>query len=107
MTELRVVPLRVGGKGPTVQLSCDGEDEPFTVEASLADARALGSLLQRAVDVTLTLRRDHAGRIDAGRILEVSPLDEGDPGDAWRRWFAADAVSWDEVDDIQAELGRA
>jgi hypothetical protein len=106
--EMRVTPVRVGGgKEPAAQLICHGEDAPFSLSVSEDDARVLGSSLYRPVDATLQFCRHHDGRIDRGRVLDVTLLDDVDPIAAWRAWFADDAAAWDEVDDIRTELGHA
>lgn len=105
-TELRVVPIRVGGQNPTAALSSESEPEPFVVHVKLDDARALGAALHRPIDVLLNVRRGADGRIDAGEVVEVIPLGDADPAQAWRAWFAENADGWDDIDDVRGALGR-
>jgi hypothetical protein len=112
MLELRVVPIRVGGKDPTVELICDSEPGPFTIKTgqdpatSLSNARKLGASLQKEVDVTAVACRGIDGRIAQGYIEDVFALQDGDPVAIWRSWFAAECQMPEDVDDVGIALGR-
>jgi hypothetical protein len=106
-TELRVIPLRVGGSGKVLKalLWSESEAKPFSLDIDLENARKLGLLLHDEVDVALEIARGIDGNIEAGRVLEVFELQEGG-SEAWRAWFTENAFDWDAVDDVRAELGR-
>lgn len=112
MVELRVVPIRVGGKDPTVELICESEPGPFTIKTgqnqttSLANARLLGASLQKEVDVTIVACRGIDGRIAQGHIENVYVLQDGDPVAIWRSWFAAECQWPEDLDDVGMALGR-
>lgn len=107
IVEMRATPIRVGGKDPRAQFVCDGESDAFTLSVSIEDARVLGANLQRPIDVTTQVCRHTDGRIERGRVIDVTPLENVDPIVAWRTWFADDAVAWDDVSDIGVELGHS
>jgi hypothetical protein len=106
--ELRVVPIRVGGKDPSAELTSASERASILVSTGgLENAQKLGANLYRAVDVVLLGCRNFEGRIDRGKVLEVHQLDDTkDAVDAWRGWFAVAGAQWGDVDDIEEALGR-
>jgi hypothetical protein len=110
-TELRVRPIRVGKRGEheerqSVELASDSEIGTFTLDASLDDARRLGAMLRRDVDVEVEVCRDIDGYIDRGRVLKVILLEGNDDAEAWRSWFATNAGEWENVENVREELGR-
>lgn len=107
-TELRVVPVRVGGRRPTATLVSRSEGpRAFTVALTEeAHARSLGANLYREVDVELRLCRNEEDVIKTGEVLAVHVLDDADPATSWRAWFKENAGEWDDVDNILVELGR-
>lgn len=106
VTELRVMPIRVGGREPGAQLTSLSELGPFTVEVTAEAARHLGALLYREVDVVVRIVRGVDGRIERGTLVEIHPLSEGEPAATWRAWFATNAPEWDTIDDVRGTLGR-
>lgn len=106
--QLRVIPLRVGGKQRmTADLTSLSEAEPFSVDVQLDEARRLGQALRLEVDVRLKVCRDIDGRIERGEVLEVAPIQDADPAAAWQDWFAEQEPAWEAIEDVGAELGRA
>ena len=104
-TELRVVPIRVGGRNLTAELASNSEAGTFIVETSLEVARVLGASLRNELDVVLDVCRDIDGAIQRGKIIEAFPLQDGDPQDVWKAWFA-EAQEWDDIEDVGEALGR-
>jgi hypothetical protein len=105
-TELRVIPVRVGGGEPSARLTSTGESTPFTVEVGEDHARALGAHLYQQIDVELRLLRAPDGHVKGGRVVDVHPLEPGGV-DLWRAWLRDNAGQWDDVDDVMGELGRS
>lgn len=109
MTELRVVPIRVAGgsRHGDVQFVSRSEEYPFTLTATIEDARRLGGELGRSVDVELQCFRSTSGRIERGRVLAVHTIDESvEPAAvaaAWRAWFSE---VWCEDEPEADEDGR-
>ena len=106
LTELRAVPIRVGGAEVTARLRSTSEAAPFTVSLSETHARTLGAHLYEAVDVELRLRRGADDLIKGGEVIDVHVLDVTPPAGGWRAWLKETAAQWDDVDDVSGELGR-
>jgi hypothetical protein len=106
-TKLRAVVLQVGGKNPTVRFVSKSEGErPFTVSADKEQARELGALLFELVDAEVQLERNPDGVIAKGRLLKFTPVSAEKNLQAWTDWYKAAASEWDDVEDIEEELGR-
>lgn len=106
-TELRVIPIRAGGRDPTAELVSDSEPGSFTLKTNAENARLLGAALYREVDVTIEICRGFDGSIERGKIIEVMPLDqESDPVATWRTWFAEEGKDWEEIDNVGEALER-
>jgi hypothetical protein len=106
ITELRITVVRVGGSEPTLTCASGSEVGSFTLRVSQDQARRLGAMLYSEVDVEAEIHRDESGHISWGRVMTIHELDSSPPSEAWRRWFASAASGWDDVEDIEAELGR-
>lgn len=107
ITELRVTPIRAGGREPTAELMSDSEPGSFTLKTSAENARLLGAALYREVDVVVEIRRGFDGLIERGRITEVIPVDQqNNPVEVWRAWFAEDGKDWEDVEDVGEALER-
>jgi hypothetical protein len=107
-TELRVRPIRVGGAGiaPRATLTSDSEPMPFLLDATRDQARRLGAVLYKEIDVVLDVCRDIDGRISQGKVVDVQELGDDEPVTAWREWFAANGEEWNEVENVLEGLGR-
>jgi hypothetical protein len=105
-TSLRVTPIRAGGIEPRVRFESVGEPAAFSLRADPETARQLGGLLYREVEITASILRGDDGRIRTGRIETVDIVSDDDPITAWTAWLKRAAPRWDEVSDIEAELGR-
>jgi hypothetical protein len=106
MTSLRVTPIRAGGVEPRVRFESVGEPGAFSLRSDPETARKLGGLLYREVEISASILRGDDGRIRTGRIETVDLVSDEDPIAAWTAWFRQAAPHWDEVSDIEAELGR-
>lgn len=108
ITELRVFMISIGGRRPGARFSSRSEgNKPFSVRVEAEKAKALARWLYSCLDVTVQLERDEFGRIHSGELLEFEPVNEVlDDLEAWKDWFRTEAKGWDEVKDIEAELGR-
>ena len=100
---MRVIPVRAGGKRPALRFKSVLDQEDFTLRASEELARAVGALLYRHIDIDAEVVRNGAGEIDSGKLLAYYELASDDAA-VWRTWFSDHASSWDEVEDIEAEL---
>jgi hypothetical protein len=107
-TELRARPIRVGGAGaaPRTMLTSDSEPGSFLLDATRDQARKLGAVLYKEVDVVLDVCRDIDGRISQGRIVEVHELGDDEPVTVWRDWFATNGEGWNEVENVLEGLER-
>ena len=107
-TELRAQPIRVGGDRPTVKLRSDSEVDSFVLDVEdKGHARLLGAALYLDMDVEIEICRDHEGRIERGRVLDVHRLDEQAEVESWKGWYNSNAKEWDGAADIERDLGRA
>lgn len=84
---VRAVPVRVGGAKPLIRFKSMLEDEPFTLTATEEQARKLGALLYKEVDIDALISRAADGTIDGGKLVSFEPVIDGDPRPAWREWF--------------------
>jgi hypothetical protein len=105
-TALRVVIVRVGGNQPSAAFLSPSERNQFVLPVTQVQARQLGGRLYSEVDIEAEIERDSEGRISGGKLIDFAIIGDGDPAEEWRAWFAAAASGWDNVDDIEAELGR-
>lgn len=101
----RATILRAGGRVPRVQLQIPGSDRPVTLDAPHELAVLAGQTLYAEADVTATMERSSQGVLH-GRLSELRILDEGDPVDAFDRWYAKAGRPWSKVKDIERGLGR-
>lgn len=107
VTTMRATPIKVGGKLPKVQFAADEfESSGFSVDASKEQAQQLGARLYEEFEVELELARNSLGLIRAGKILKVTPVSDGEPLDEWKNWFSKAGQGWDDVEDVEGELGR-
>jgi hypothetical protein len=106
-TTLRAQPLRVGGKAPRVQFQSPSESKPFTVGTNQETAREVAKYLYREVEVSIRFVRDEDGTIKDGWLEEFWPVDaSADEIERWRAWFRDAGAHWDDIEDVNAELGR-
>jgi len=106
-TELRVIPIRAGGRDPTAELVSDSEVGSFILKTSEENARLLGAALYREIDVIVEICRSFDGLIERGKIVEVMPVDqESNPTETWRAWFADEGKEWEDIEDVGEALER-
>jgi peptidase E len=58
------------------------------------------------LEITLRLRRDEEGKITEGELSDYVKVGSGNTFDAWQQWYRENASEWDEIADIEGELGR-
>ena len=103
---MRARPVRAGGAHPTVRFEGLGE-EPFTLSVTAEQARSLGSLLYREVEIVADVTRNVDFTIDRGRLRSFEEVADVDPVPLWRDWYrSVGGDEWDRIVDIEAELGR-
>ena len=105
---VRARPVRVGGTNPRVRFKSESEETEFSLEVTEEQARELGSLLYREVDIAATVWRDENDAIRGGRLEDVFAVADAhdDLRTVMRRWLKENAPQWDDIDDIEAELKR-
>ena len=108
VTTIRALLVSIGGLGhPTARFVSKSEERTFALRLeSQALAQQLARFIYRDLDIVAELHRDEDGIIVGGHLTEFREVPRGDPLSAWKRWYEAVASEWDEVDDIEAELGR-
>jgi len=104
LTVLRGQVIRIGGITPAVRVR-DSDGRDFSLEASRDDLRALGTQLYGQVEIEAEVERDERGDIAGGRVLSFAVITDEDPAEAWQKWFAETADSWDDAS-VEALLGR-
>jgi hypothetical protein len=104
---LRARLIAVGGKRPTAKFEASAEgSRQFTIELSEGVAQQLGQFLYRDLDIHVRVRRDAHGQIAGGRLLSFAAVQGSVSVDELRAWFKDAGKGWNEVDDLEAELGR-
>lgn len=106
VSEFRAQVIRVGGSDPQAWFFSPAEPQPFALHVTQDLARKLGSLLYLPVDVEARFYRDSLGKIERGTVTQFHRIDDASPVDAWREWYRENAAFWDEVNDVETELGR-
>lgn len=108
ITKLRASLIQVGGRDPRAKFSSrfESNGEAFSLDVSAAKARELAHHLYEELEITLRFRRDEEGKITAGELLDYIRVSSGDAFEAWQRWYRENASEWDEIADIEEELGR-
>lgn len=103
---LRALVVNVGGKDPKVRLTSRSLEKPFSLSIARETAPSLGALLYREIDLVAEAVRDGEGHILEGRLLSFDEVQDRNAIDEWRRWYRQGYDEWDDVEDIEAELGR-
>jgi hypothetical protein len=100
--------VSIGGiKHSTARFVSDSEDRNFTLRLeSKVEAQRLARFIYGALDITAEVHRDDDGIIVDGELIEFHEVASGDPLAAWRRWYEVAGSDWDDLEDIEAELGR-
>lgn len=105
--EVRATVVKAGGRNPPrVQLDMPGEPRLRWLVLDSEDvARDLAELLYRQVDVEVRIHREGDGRFISGRVLDYRVAPKATLAEL-RAWYREHLSHWDEVDDIEAALGR-
>jgi hypothetical protein len=98
--------LRAGGMSPRVQLKVSGSDRPITLDAPEPLAKLAGQTLYAEADVTAKVERGSDDRLLHGVLSELRIIEEGDPVEAFDRWYERAGRPWAKVKDIEKGLGR-
>jgi hypothetical protein len=107
LISVRAKILRVGGVRPAVRVETAAEESAFTlILGNPDDAPKLGALLYQPVEIVATVRRDDVDRIVGGTLDEWEALEPGSGVTAWRDWFRRSAPEWEDVENVERELGR-
>lgn len=95
-----------GMKKHVAEFVARAEERPFTLRVELADVKRLAAHLFEEVDLFATVVRDGKGHIHTGELEDFTPVQDGDALAAWREWFKSAGAGWEDVEDIEKELGR-
>ncbi|HYO68935.1 MAG TPA: hypothetical protein VEU33_22940 [Archangium sp.] len=108
VTELRATLVGIGGAGrPMARFSSRSEARGFALKTDHDTARKLAPLLYSPVDIVAEVRRDEKGFIHSGILQEYRTVYAGpDEVQLWREWFREVGGDWNDIDDIDQELGR-
>jgi hypothetical protein len=98
--------IRVGGTKPAARFESASEERPFTINLSIDLARKIGPFLYRELDIVARVHRDAEGMIEYGELVEFIPVADDDATSGWREWYRDYSKEWDQVKDVEAELGR-
>jgi hypothetical protein len=105
LVELRVRVNQVGGEPARISVVSD-VDGAFTASLSIKLAEAIACHLYKEVDVSASIERAEDGRIVDACVHEFHPVAVLEAeAKVWRDWFAVAGEGWDDVDDIEGELG--
>lgn len=104
---LRAKVIDVGGKEPRVRLESPSIEKPFSLSITESLARELGGTsLYLFIDLVAEAIRDQDGNIVSGKLVRFTPVTNGDAASAWRDWYRSNGSEWDDVEDIESDLGR-
>ncbi len=106
VVSLRATLVRVGGETPMVRFESGSEERPFSLEVTRDTAKRLAAYLYGELDIVAHVTRDADGHIDGGTLDEFHAVSEGGAVDSWREWHRENVKQWDEVEDIEGEIGR-
>lgn len=98
--------IRVGGTKPAARFESASEERPFTVNLGIDLAKKIGTFLYRELDIVARVHRDREGVIEYGELVEFIPVADDDATSGWRDWYRDYSKDWDQVKDVEAELGR-
>ncbi|HXJ18930.1 MAG TPA: hypothetical protein VMT03_01755 [Polyangia bacterium] len=98
--------IRAGGTKPAARFESASEERPFTLSLSIDLARKIGQFLYREMDIVAKVHRDTERLIEYGELLEFIPIADDDATAGWKDWYRDYSREWDQVKDIEAELGR-
>jgi hypothetical protein len=59
------------------------------------------------MDIVARVERNDEGLISSGELVGYDPVDlQLDEFEAWKRWHRETAPEWDDVEDIERDLGN-
>ena len=107
-TDYRGVVRLVGGIEPRVVLAIhDGDLTHLSLHASEALVQRAAKHLYKAIDATVRITW-RGERVESAGLEDFTPVEEGlspaEEAARWREWFAVAGSSWNDVEDIEAEL---
>lgn len=104
---LRATPIKVGGSGAQrVTFKSGSEPKSFTLDMDEARVQEIGAGLHSLFTIEARVSRGPDGAISDGLLREFRKVGDSS-SDTWRKWFRESSGEyWDDVDDIEAKLGR-
>lgn len=109
ITTMRARVVSVGGETPKARLKPRNRSS-FVVSVTKPQACSLGKHIYEEVDLRLRIQRDDTGKVaSGGTLLSYEPLENYTPEQAlaaWHKYHDAVAAGWDDIEDIEKELGR-
>jgi hypothetical protein len=106
--ELRATVVSVGGAGvPHARFKSRSEKRPFSLRTDFEVAQMLGRFLYTPIDLTAVVQRDERGFIHGGVLESFAAVDmNADQVKVWRDWFREAGGDWNDIEDVEEELGR-
>lgn len=109
VTNVRGLVIDVGGmKTPRIRLTLE-DGRTIAPRASRDLAAKAGMHLYRTVDAVVTLEREGTKVLGTSEIHDFELVEDMAPADEvkrWKRWFADVGGEWEDIEDIEQELGR-
>lgn len=106
-TTMRMTVLGAGGKTPRVRVSTDSLPL-LPLRANRELTQRAGAALYKNIEAVVTLAWEGDAIIDA-ELHDFDVIDDMDPQEEirrWNAWLADVGREWEDVDDIDRELGR-
>jgi len=107
VTSLRGELIKAGGVDPRVWLKAE-EEGHLSLRTSKELAERAGHTLYQLIDAVVLLVREGDRIVDA-ELYEYELVENLTPEDEkkrWRSWFHEAGSDWEEIEDIESELGR-
>jgi len=106
MVSLRATVNKLNGAPhPNARLQSPTEQHAFTLKAKKEQIKRLGKVILAEIDLQAIVQRNSDGVIETGRLLDFEPVNTiADTMLEWQTWYKTNAIEWDGVKDIEAEL---
>jgi hypothetical protein len=96
----RVTVIRAGGATPAIRVEdVINKKRRYTVQTTSQEAQELAQFLYRDIDIKAEVTRRPDGNYTDGRLIKFTPIDDVNPLDAWRAWFARHGKQWNKISD--------
>lgn len=106
-TTMRMTVLSAGGKAPRVRVSTNSISL-LSLQTTRSLAKRAGAALYKDIEAVVTLFSEGDTIVD-GELHDFEIVDDIDPKEEirrWSEWLAEAGKEWEDVDDVDRELGR-